>query len=166
MGMEVSRLSQTLSILIVVMLVVGLAFVQGYCVGKRNQSSPHESIVVRSDTLWVTDTVHIDRPVEVTHWKDKLVYVPVTDTIVVSDTTYIALPFEKVNYSGENYEATVSGFRPKLESITVFPKTAYVTTREVEIQKWSIGVTFGPGIVYNGSVHGGIAVVAGVHYSF
>lgn len=121
------------------------------------------------DTVWRTDTITYEKPVEIVKYKDKLVYVPVTDTIHKHDTTYIALQFEKKVYRDSTYRAVVSGFQPSLDEISVYPKTAYITNTIVEkAPRWSFGVTAGPCVMvdFKGSVHFGGGVVAGIQYRF
>lgn len=127
------------------------------------------AIPARTDTVWRTDTHFVDRPVEVWKTKEKLVYIPVVDTQIVhtTDSVYVALQREKRGYSGDDYEAVVSGVDPMLESIKVFPKTAYITNTVTTRKKWSAGITAGPGVFWNGEkIHGGVGVVAGLQYNF
>lgn len=81
---------------------------------------------VKVDTITVVDTHFVDKPTEIVKYRDKLVYVPVTDTVVKNDTTYIALQFEKKLYSDSTYKAQVSGFQPSLDWIEVYQKTQTV----------------------------------------
>ena len=123
------------------------------------------------DTVWRTDTITYEKPVETVRYKDKLVYVPVTqtDTIHKHDTTYIALQFEKKVYQDSTYRAVVSGYHPSLDQISVFPQTAYITNTIVEkAPRWSFGVSAGPGVFvdFKGAIHVGGGVVAGVQYRF
>lgn len=142
------------------------AWIVGYFCGGARPSQPE--IVETRDTVVVVDTVVVEKPVEVVRWKDRVVSVPLhtVDTVTVNDTVYIELPFERVEYAGDEYMATVSGFRPKLESVTVFPKTTYITNTEYVKKSWSFGITAGPGLLYDGKLHGGIGIVAGVQYNF
>lgn len=145
-----------------VMFIIGRerGYGQGYAAA---MSQPH-----KADTIWRVDTHFVDRPVE--KWKtiEKPVYFAVTDTMLVSihDTTYIALERTRKGYSGEDYEAVVSGIDPLLESIKVFPRTAYITNTVVERRKWSWGLTAGPGVLWDGQFHGGVGIVAGLQYNF
>ena len=124
----------------------------------------------KSDTVWREKTVYVDKPVEVVKWKDRenIVYVPVNkDSLVyVHDTTYIALEREYKLYEGENYQCQVSGIDPALDWIKIKQKTAYITNTVVDKRRWTFGITAGPGILYDGSFHGGVGVVAGVQYRF
>ena len=137
----------------------------GYRSGYKDGLAAIES---KTDTIWKTDTHYVDKPNETIRWKDKLVYVPVTDSVIIHqhDTTYIALEFEKVEYADSTYKAVVSGYQPKLESISVYPKTAYITNTVVERRHWGASVTAGPAVVFNGKWYGGLGAAIGLSYNF
>ena len=78
----------------------------------------------------VTDTiikvVKVDRPIvrESTIVKYKVVRLPIAkDTICVSDTikdsVFVEVPIEQKVYSDSNYTAWVSGYHPRLDSISI-----------------------------------------------
>lgn len=79
----------------------------------------------------VTDTIFkvikVDRPIvrESTIVKYEVVQLPIVanDTICVSDTikdsVFVQVPIEQKVYSDSNYTAWVSGYRPKLDSISI-----------------------------------------------
>ena len=96
------------------------------------------------------------------------VYLAVHDTQIVhtTDSVFVALERESRRYSGDDYQAVVSGVMPSLDEIKVFPKTAYITNTVVEKRRWSFGISVGPGVVYDGSFHGGVGAVAGLQYNF
>lgn len=137
---------------------------RGYSSGYAKGSS----LPVKSDTCWVVDTHFVDRPVEVWREREKPVYYAVHDTQIVhtTDSVFVALQREKRGYHGEEYDAVVSGVDPVLESIAVYPRTAYITNTVISKRRWSLGVTAGPGILYDGSIHGGVGIVAGLTYNF
>ena len=122
------------------------------------------------DTVEVDVPVYIEKPVPVVEWRDreKLVYVPVNDTtlVTVHDTTFIALEREHKRYEGEEYEAQVSGVDPELDWIRINQKTKYITTTKTVRKHWGLGVTAGPGVLYDGNIHGGVGIVAGLQYQF
>lgn len=138
---------------------------QGYDQGfAEGYAAPHPS-----DTIWTRDTLVIDRPVVVERWKDKPVLVPVTDTLRVTDTLYMAVQTEVKRYGGQEgdeYEAQVSGWNPSLDWVKVYPATQTITQYVVkEAPRWSLGVTAGPAAVWNGkAVTGGIGVAAGLTF--
>ena len=89
------------------------------------------SLVWRScadNTEVVTDTifkvVKVDRPIvrESTVVKYKVVQLPIAkDTIcdTIKDSVFVEVPIEQKVYSDSNYTAWVSGYRPKLDSISI-----------------------------------------------
>lgn len=139
-----------------------------YLIGVRRGYESGKDHPAQADTCWVVDTHFIDRPVEVWRTLEKPVYFAVHDTQIVrtTDSVFVALQRERRGYSGEDYEAVVSGVDPLLESIKVFQKTAYITNTVRTRSKWSIGITAGPGVLYDGSIHGGVGIVAGLQYNF
>lgn len=122
------------------------------------------------DTVYRTKVVTIEKPVPVVKWVDreKPVYVPVkVDSLVyVHDTTFIALPREFKQYSGEEYEAVVSGVEPALESLKIFKKEMVVTNTITQKKKWSFSVVAGPSVLYNGEIYSGFGVTLGFGYNF
>lgn len=83
------------------------------------------------DTEVVTDTIFkvikVDRPIvrESTIVKYEVVQLPIVanDTICVSDTikdsVFVEVPIEQKVYSDSNYTAWVSGYNPRLDSISI-----------------------------------------------
>ena len=85
------------------------------------------------NTEIVTDTIikviKVDRPIvrESTIVRYKVVRLPIAkDTICVSDTlkdsVFVQVPIEQKVYSDSNYTAWVSGYRPRLDSISITHK--------------------------------------------
>lgn len=86
------------------------------------------------NTEIVTDTIikviKVDRPIvrESTIVKYEVVRLPIVtnDTICVSDTikdsVFVQIPIEQKVYSDSNYTAWVSGYRPRLDSISITHK--------------------------------------------
>ena len=129
-------------------LVVGAAagmLLSRSCVDKGENSE----VVVRTDTLYVRDTIVENNPVYVTNTVIDTMLVAVRDTVTVRDTAYIVIEREQKHYRGDNYEAWVSGYRPRLDSIYVFPETRYITN-EIQVKrkphKWGIGIQAGYGV--------------------
>lgn len=93
--------------------------------GRRSVKCPS----VQTDTIVRIDTIVYDHPVEVEKWKEKTVYIAVKDTQIVhtTDSVFVVLEREKKAYSGEDYKAIVSGVKPSLDLIEVFPKTTIIT---------------------------------------
>lgn len=93
---------------------------------------PRDSAVVRYETvrLMVADTARIT----------------ITDTVRVADSVEVVVPITQRVYSDSTYRAYVSGYRPRLDSIFVYPRTSYITTTVKEKPKrWGIGLQAGYG---------------------
>ncbi len=133
----------------IILLFLGFAagwFTRGCCRGGE----------VHSDTVTVIDTVRYSMPVPV----DSAVVryetvrlmvadtarVTVTDTVKVTDSVAVVVPITQRVYGDSLYRAYVSGYRPQLDSIFVYPRTSYITTTVKEKPKrWGIGLQAGYG---------------------
>lgn len=83
---------------------------------------------VKADTVTKIDTHYVDRPVPVLEYRDtgRLVYVQVTDTTNIHDTTFIVLPTTVRQYADSTYRLQVSGVQPQLDWIETYTKTNIV----------------------------------------
>lgn len=140
-----------------VILVAVLLLTASFLTGRWSVKSRMKSVTT-CDTL--TDTVIIRRPVV----RDSLtvrtihVRVPVAVPAAPADTAFAAnvpdtveavLPVTQRIYADSSYRAYVSGYRPQLDSIEVYPRTV---TRSVQqpVRRWSMGVQAGVGITPRG----------------
>lgn len=81
------------------------------------------------------------------------------DTIHAGDTV---LPVEQKIYRDSDYTAYVSGYMPRLDSISLYPKTITIyRTMQVKPRRWSLGITAGYGLSKDGLSP---AIVAGINY--
>lgn len=103
----------------------------------------HKEVVVQSDTIVFRDTIRELQPVEKEVIKTETMLVAVTDTIRVHDTLYVEIGRERKIYSSEEYYAEVSGYRPCLDYIEVYPKTQVVTRTEREVRDISHSLSLG-----------------------
>ena len=91
-----------------------------------------------------------------------------TDSDSVKDSVEVVIPITQKHYEDSTFSAWVSGYEPNLDSIKVYQRkeiqTITITTKEQK--RWSIGVSGGIGVVYDGSWHCGPGVNVGVSYSF
>lgn len=111
--------------------------------------------IVKTDTLRLTEI----KPVKV-RTKDTI-YIPISDTLTIRDTTYMVLPREEKTYQDSNFRAVVSGFRPSLDTIDIYKKTVYKNIYQTEKSKrYGIGVIGGLG--YSDQVRPFIGI--GVYY--
>lgn len=161
------------------LLLIGSGFLTGfvlYMLGatcyKAGQKHPLRGDIlpvnVKTDTLVIRDTIREKYPVSVDRWKTRTELVPVTDTIRRTDTLYMAVEIEAKTYEGDDYRAVVSGFRPSLDEIAVYPKTVYLQTevaQQPDIRRRTrvgVGAAAGPGVFWTpqaGTQFGAGAVV-------
>ena len=107
--------------------------------------------VVQIDTVWKHDTSFIERPTPYIVRVVDTMLVPVVDTIHTRDSVFIQIPREEKVYEDSTYRAVVSGYRPSLDSISVYRTTKYITTTITVPQKtrrWGIGLQAGVGMQY------------------
>lgn len=105
----------------VIILIVGIV-IGWLC----RQSFIRPEVVTQRDTLVRVDTVKELYPVSIREEIMDTLRVVVRDTIRIKDTLYLSLPLEKKLYSSSEYYAEVSGYRPSLDYIEVYPKTKIV----------------------------------------
>ena len=145
----------------------------GLLLGWNARGAADGGSAVYSDTVTVVDTVRYSMPVPV----DSTVVryetvrlmvadtarVTVTDTVKVTDSVAVVVPITQRVYSDSLYRAYVSGYRPQLDSIFVYPRTNYITTTVKEKPKrWGIGLQAGYGVGCGGT---GPYVGIGVNYN-
>lgn len=145
-----------------------------WILGRENgRNRPNFDVNVRTDTLVVRDTIREKYPVFVEKWKTRTELVQVRDTVRRTDTLFMALDFESRTYQGEDYRAVVTGYRPELAEIAVFPKTVYlqteVTATEPQQRKTRVGFGFtaGPAVIWTpDGVKTGAGVAGGLSITF
>ena len=105
----------------------------------------------RHETMWDTipvyDTITHDSviPRDSVVLRYETVRLPVADTVRVRDTVAVSVPITQKHYRGDDYEAWVSGFRAKLDSLRIYPRSYVVKPKEVKPKRWvlSAGVSAG-----------------------
>lgn len=113
----------------------------------------HDKPVIeyRQDTLIVRDTITQLKPVPVTSYIHDSI--PVEIIIHEIDTQYVYLPHEYKRYTSNDYDLTISGYQPVLESISVYPEKHFVTTVVTEpakAKRWGLGCQLGYGVSKDG----------------
>lgn len=134
-------------VIAVAALLAGLLLLSGYLLGRRTARTPEPECIVQVDTLRIKDTVLIDKPVPVEVRVVDTVLVAVTDTLRLSDTVYLRIPRETKQYEDSLFRAQVSGYRPSLDWIEVYPQTVYLTkvVKTQDVRRWGIGLQAGYG---------------------
>lgn len=175
--------------------LAALLLLSGYLLGRRTARAPEPECIVQVDTLRIKDTILVDKPVpvEVRVVDTMLVtvadtirlsdtvempvpvevrvvdtmLVAVTDTVTVGDTVYLSLPREVKVYGDSTYTAQVSGYRPALDWIEIYPQRE-VVTRNIFVysrKRWGIGLQAGYGAYINaGQVRFAPYVGVGISY--
>ena len=137
-------------------VVAALMFVSGLLMWSdlrwRNKT-PQTVVETVRDTIIVRDTITAYKPVPFNVYVVDTMWVPVT--VNKTDTVWAQLPRTAKVYQDSTYRAVVSGFRPSLDTISVYQRTKVITvTNNVRIPPplWSWGVQAGLGVNAGGSV--------------
>ena len=154
--------------IIAFIILLSIAFAAGMLVGKGKRL-PTE-IVEHRDTVTVTDTEYVDKPVP------KYITVVRRDTLrteywhLQHDTVIAEVPIEQKVYEEDSlYRAVISGWHANLDSLWIYKTTTEITiTKKTPAPKWSFGITAGPSLLLlpKGDIKGGLGITAGLHYSF
>lgn len=121
---------------------------------------PHEPlpaeirIETKVKTVVKVDTLLISAPMA------PLLVFQLTDTIRIGDTVVLR---EQAYYEDSLYRAWVSGYRPRLDSLMVFPKTVYRTvTNDIyhtitpKKKRWGLGLQAGYG--HPSGIYAGVGI--------
>ena len=159
-----------ITLVFAVLLLFNIVNAVGYFVNEHRNAHPGE-MKVKVDTLFVYDTIFIEKPVinKVEIIDTLLLPVPVTDTLMLHDTVFVHLPIEQRQYSDPRYTAWVSGYRPQLDSILIYQRTEYITKEIKTVTKpkrWGIGLQAGYGVsLHNGQLFPAPYIGVGLSYS-
>lgn len=126
----------------IIVIVLGMA-VGWLC---RGYHFREEVKMVQKDTIVYRDTIRETYPIEISKEVVRKEYVVVRDTLRIKDTLYLSLPMERRVYGSDDFYAEVTGYKPSLDYIEVFPKTKIITERIVDRRKMnslSAGIELG-----------------------
>lgn len=150
-------------------------------------------ISVKTDTVTIRDTVYIPAPqltgtkslgfipVTMPIWtptkKPKQVDEPTEELTIEADdeieteppdSIAVAIPIEQKHYTGDDYDAWVSGWNPSLDSLRIYRQTQQIaTTTEVtrwKTRRWGLSVGVGAVASPKGGIQPGIFI--GATYTF
>lgn len=124
---------------ILIILFIGSIFI-------FNKPKDYKSVYTKSDTIKSIDTIYIDKPIpKYIKTKPDTIYLPSLDTTVTIER-------ETKIYGDSTYECQISGFKPSLDYIHLFPtQTTIYKEKVLEIEdkqpliefKPSIGIGYG-----------------------
>lgn len=148
--MAINKVTILKAALIVLLIVI--AFFAGRC--SCGNITPGTIVESRTDTLIIRDTVLERYPVAVEKVKTDTMLIVISDTVTIRDTTYLLLEREQKHYSSNDYDAWISGYRPELDSIRIFPETKYITNEKIisvpSRKRWGLGLQVGYGVGLQG----------------
>lgn len=154
-----------------IVLVVAVSFLIGCRYGRRTVPERVKLHVVWDTTeVTVMDTLVVEKPV----YRYSYIHDTVRThfTTIYRDTVTVDVPIERKVYAEDSlYRCEISGYRPQLEYLEIYPTTTTITIREKEYEKApriNFSVTAGPSVLATpkGSLHAGLGVTAGLSYRF
>ncbi len=110
-------------------------------------SKTEKESIPQIDTITIirTDTIRIIEPKPVIQYVDRIV----RDTLYSIDSipVLVDIPIETKVYQDSNYRAIISGYRPELDSISIFNKNQIHTINKItyKTKKWNISPSVGVG---------------------
>ena len=153
-----------------ILLLFNIVNAIGYFVNEQRNSHSSE-MKVKVDTLFIYDTIIVEKPVikKVEIIDTLQLPVPITDTLMLHDTVFVHLPIGQRQYSDPRYAAWVSGYRPQLDSIRIYQQREFITKEIKTVTKskrWGIGLQAGYGVsLHNGQVFTAPYIGVGLSYS-
>ena len=105
-----------------------------------------------SDPIIVRDTLRDSIPYPVVETVIQEIPEPIPFYITLAGDTvheeiYVPVAITQKEYESENYRAWVSGYRPALDSIWVYPEKIYIKEKA---RRWGIGLSAGYGVSRDG----------------
>ena len=133
------------------LLILACVFLFGFIIGQKHpQKSPVEPIKTKVDTLVIRDTMMCYKPIYVDRVKLDSVLVPVLDTMMIHDTTFVYLEREKITWRDSLCEVYASGIMASVDSVRHFREDKYITIEKqvpVKVRShWGLGVNAGYGV--------------------
>ena len=152
-------------------IVVLALMVGSFFFGRATKDTSIVSTKIERDTIIVRDTIREYYPQEVvrTIVRTERVEVPIIRYDTIREVVEVEIPIEAKEYKSEEYYAIVEGYNPRLKSIEVYPRTAYINTTETikERKRWgvSVGVQGGYGFTPKGwQPYAGVGVSFGYNF--
>lgn len=142
-------------LLILAYIIMGVSgFLLGGYIGRRMPViSPIEPIKDKVDTLFIRDTITVQKPVYLTKTKLDSILVP-ADTVRLHDTLFVYLQREQVVWQDSLSMVYASGILPQVDSVRHFVEQRVVTIdhfREVTKKThWGLGINAGYGASKDG----------------
>lgn len=158
-------MKDTLKIATTIIVCLMLGALLMFCIMQcsRIGTTDFEPPESKHDTIRITDTITLIEPVPVsivtTDIQPYKLPVHLVDTIyqtinqIERDSVYVDIPILQKVYEGEQYNAWVSGFEAKLDSIRIFSNKEIITIERLvknKPKRWGIGFYAGYGYTPHG----------------
>lgn len=130
--------------------------------------NPHDPspVYVKGDTVRIRDTVRDTIPIPVeTLKRTDTVYLPIlidttTYRTVEGDSVPVIIPITSKEYKTDNYRAVVSGYKPSLDLMEVYPEKEIITLKpklKPKPKRLGLGLQVGYGYPSGLYVGGGVS---------
>lgn len=137
------------------------------CVVVWMRCNPHDpsTVYIKGDTVRIRDTIRdtIPIPVKETLKRTDTVYLPIivdttTDRTVEGDSVPVLIPITSKEYKTDNYRAVVSGYKPSLDLMEVYPEKEIITLKpKPKPKRLGLGLQVGYGYPSGLYVGGGVS---------
>ncbi len=134
------------------------------------QPVPRDSIVVR----YITERLPVSKGEISTSEGQGILKPTEIGRLSISDSAYfanqdsidVAIPITQKIYEDSLYRAVVSGYRPRLDEISVYPRREAITiTERAKPKRWGVGVQVGYGITIGNTPRPSAYIGIGVQYN-
>lgn len=134
-------------VILTILLTSAICFFFGY-----NSGSKSNDIFNESDTIRIRDTIRDSIPYPVIETVVQVVpeLFPVYITLegdTIHEPVYIPVTITQKEYTTDNYRAWVSGYKPSIDSVWVYPEKIYIKGKT---RRFGIGLIAGYGVGKNG----------------
>ncbi|MDE6303327.1 MAG: hypothetical protein K2M01_00755 [Paramuribaculum sp.] len=103
---------------------------------------------IERDTVWLTDTVLIPEPKEIS---SKLAgeveaVLPIATDSTSTDSARVTVPIERKVYADSNYRAVVEDYRPSLVSLEIYQPKEVITVTKTQSRLIKPKIVVGPSL--------------------
>lgn len=150
-------------------LAIGLGFMAGQSRVAHRQETCETITTIERDTVWLTDTVLIPEPTEIsTEVAGEIEAVlPIASDSTSTDSAKVILPIERKVYGDSTYRAVVEGFNPSLVSLEIYPPKQIITVTKTQSHLIKPKIVIGPSISMGyDPIRGRVSPVVGISVTF
>lgn len=135
---------------IVIALGIVAAILIAFAVGQKYpQKQDFKGITEKVDTLYIRDTITLQKPISVERVRLDSVLIPVVDSVKIHDTLFVYLEREQVIWQDSLSCVYASGILPQVDSVRHFLESRIITIEKsvpVKVDShWGFGIQAGMG---------------------